>query len=103
MAGGVASSRMMDMLVTDLPQPDSPTMARVWLGNSEKETPSTAQAIVPSVEKWVFNPETSSSGVSTFFHSLLLVLGSMASRMDSPMMLYESTVRKIMMPGGSAS
>src|SRR5271168_3055811 len=36
-------------------------------------------------------------------HSVLLSLGSIASRKPSPMMLYANTVKKIMSPGAIAS
>ena len=41
---------MMDRLVTDLPQPDSPTTPTVLPMGTSKETPSTART-VPTSEK----------------------------------------------------
>jgi hypothetical protein len=41
-AGGMSSRRMIVSAVTLLPEPDSPTMPRVWPLPSEKSTPSTA-------------------------------------------------------------
>ena len=48
----------------DLPQPDSPTMARVSPGATEKETPSTARTMPSRVKKCVFRPSISSRGAS---------------------------------------
>ena len=45
--GGLGTSRMIDSDVTDLPQPDSPTMPSVSPGASEKLTPSTAANTLP--------------------------------------------------------
>ena len=47
-AGGMSRRRMIDRLVTLLPQPDSPTMPRVSPGMIEKLTPSTAR-MTPSI------------------------------------------------------
>ena len=45
--GGLGTRRMIDSDVTDLPQPDSPTMPSVSPGASEKLTPSTAANTLP--------------------------------------------------------
>ena len=48
--------------VTDLPEPDSPTIETISPGSTENETPSTACTIPSSVAKETFSPDTSSSG-----------------------------------------
>src|SRR4051812_10089716 len=60
--GGEAIRRNMESEVTLLPQPDSPTMASVSPGATEKETPSTARTTPSRVKKWVFSPSISSKG-----------------------------------------
>ena len=45
--GGMGMRPMMLCTVTDLPQPDSPTMARVLPRSKEKETPRTACTVPP--------------------------------------------------------
>ncbi len=62
--GGLGISRMIDSDVTDLPLPDSPTMASVSPRFSVKLTPSTARATSPSARNQVFRSSTSSSGGS---------------------------------------
>ena len=47
--GGVGTSRMMDSEVTDLPLPDSPTIAKISPAETVKLMPSTACATAPSV------------------------------------------------------
>ena len=49
-------SRITDMAVTDLPQPDSPTTHSVSPASTCKSTPSTACSQPSSVLKWVFRP-----------------------------------------------
>ena len=61
--GGSGISRRMDMAVTDLPQPDSPTMASVSPAFTWKETPSTARLMPSGVRKWVWRFSTSSRGM----------------------------------------
>ena len=46
--------------VTLLPQPDSPTIPRVWPFSTEKLTPSTALTMPSSVRKCVLRSRTSS-------------------------------------------
>ena len=60
--GGSGISRRMDMEVTDLPQPLSPTIATVSPALTEKETPSTARLTPSGVRKWVCRFSTSRSG-----------------------------------------
>src|SRR5215211_278926 len=60
---------MMARLVTLLPEPDSPTMPRVWPGSSEKLTPSTALTTPSSVSKWTLRSRTSSSAMPTSHHA----------------------------------
>src|SRR5437868_4443787 len=50
--------------VTLLPEPDSPTMPRVWPLSTLNETPSTARTTPSSVLKYVFRSLTSSSAIS---------------------------------------
>src|SRR3954466_13471843 len=57
--GGSAISRISDIEVTDLPQPDSPTMASVSPALTWKETPSTARLTPSGVRKWVCRFSTS--------------------------------------------
>ena len=57
--GGFGTSRMMESDVTDLPQPDSPTMPSVSPGASTKLTPSTAANTLPPERNSVRSPLTS--------------------------------------------
>src|SRR5256884_7018804 len=57
--------RMTLRAVTDLPQPDSPTMPSVSPGVRSKETPSTAFTVPSLVEKTVCRSRTSRSGCVT--------------------------------------
>src|SRR5579864_8552244 len=59
-------SRMMLSAVTDLPQPDSPTMPSVSPGFSSKETPSTALTMPSLVAKTVCRSWTSSRGAANW-------------------------------------
>src|ERR1700730_8019347 len=61
--GGLGTSRMMESEVTDLPQPDSPTMPSVSPGASEKLTPSTAANTLPPERNSVRRSRTSRRGV----------------------------------------
>src|SRR6476620_9345015 len=69
--GGSAIRRRMDIEVTDLPQPDSPTMATVSPASTWNEMPSTARLIPSGVRKWVCRLSTSSNaiGSETLVHS----------------------------------
>ena len=49
----------MPWLVTDLPDPDSPTMPIVLPRSSVKDSPSTALTRPSSVGKWTFRSRTS--------------------------------------------
>src|SRR5687768_13801807 len=60
-AGGLGIRPMMESAVTDLPQPDSPTMPSVFPRSSEKLTPSTARTSPSRVKKCVDRSVTSSS------------------------------------------
>ena len=51
--------RMIDRPVTDLPEPDSPTIASISLAPTLKLTPSTALSVPSGVVKLVFRPRTS--------------------------------------------
>ena len=62
--------RMIDIAVTDLPQPDSPTTPRRSPAFTLKETPSTAFTTPSSVEKYVLRSSTLSKGSATFLLSL---------------------------------
>src|ERR1051326_7858379 len=63
-AGGVGSSRTIESAVTDLPQPDSPTMPSVRPASTLKLTPSTACTTPSRVKKCARRSVTSSSGMS---------------------------------------
>src|SRR5580698_3727493 len=69
--GGSGISRISDIAVTDLPQPDSPTIASVSPSLTWKETPSTARLMPSGVRKWVCRFRTSSNAIAlqAFRHS----------------------------------
>src|SRR5215831_1002375 len=69
--GGDAMRRSTDSEVTLLPQPDSPTTARVSPGATAKDTPSTARTMPSRVKKWVFRPSISSSGTGLGINVIL--------------------------------
>ena len=78
------------MEVTDLPQPDSPTIATVSPALTWKLSPSTARFTPPSgVRKWVWRFSTSSRAMSG--QILLAARGSSASRRPSPSRFTAST------------
>ena len=56
------SSRMIDSMLADLPDPDSPTMPINFPGATEKLTPSTARTSPTLVKNEVRSDLTSSSG-----------------------------------------
>src|SRR3954463_8211038 len=56
-------SPMIVRQVTLLPEPDSPTIPRVWPLSTENETPSTARTTPSSVLKYVFRSLTSRRGI----------------------------------------
>ena len=58
------SSRMIESAVTDLPDPDSPTMATTSPRSTVKLTPSTARTMPRAVANWVCRSSTSSSGAA---------------------------------------
>src|SRR6185436_17616101 len=58
---GGSIRRMIESAVTDLPLPDSPTIASVPAFGIEKSTPSTARITPPCVWKDVRRPRTDSS------------------------------------------
>src|SRR6185295_5519101 len=60
--GGLAIRRMTESPVTDLPDPDSPTITRVSPLAMAKESPSTARSLPPSVANSTWRSSTSSSG-----------------------------------------
>src|SRR6185437_2310615 len=60
--GGTGRRRMIDSAVTDLPQPDSPTIPSVLPLSTVRSTPSTARTTPARVKKWVRRSSTSSSG-----------------------------------------
>src|SRR5439155_21439992 len=63
-------SPMIERQVTVFPEPDSPTMPRVWPFSIEKLTPSTALTMPSSVRKCVFRSWTSSSATLCVLVSL---------------------------------
>jgi hypothetical protein len=64
-AGGCGSKLMIESAVTDLPQPDSPTMPSVFPGSTVKLTPSTARTIPSRVKKCVWRLSTSRSATTS--------------------------------------
>ncbi len=87
--GGSWISRRIDIEVTDLPQPLSPTTASVSPASMWKDRPSTARTTPSAVPKWVCRRSTSSSAMR---QSLLAMRGSSASRSPSPSRFTASTV-----------
>src|SRR6478609_6584058 len=63
--GGSGISRISDIEVTDLPHPDSPTMASVSPSLTWNDTPSTARLMPSGVRKWVCRFSTSSNAITT--------------------------------------
>src|SRR5262245_60816362 len=63
--GGIGTSLRMDMAVTVLPQPDSPTTPTVSPRAMLRSTPSTAWTMPSSVAKCVFSPRISRSASPT--------------------------------------
>ncbi len=53
---------MIERANTVLPEPDSPTMPRVWPWSTDSETPSTARTVPRLVRNEVCRSSTSSSG-----------------------------------------
>ena len=96
--GGLGISRMIDRFVTDLPDPDSPTMPSVSPRARSNDTPSTALTTRPSSSKYVRRLRTERSGQRQPF----LICGSSASRRPSPRKLSENSVIAIVMPGHSS-
>ncbi len=74
-------SPMIESAVTDLPQPDSPTIPSVWPRSTEKLTPSTARTTPSRVKKCVCRSRTSSRAMTYVSR----VRGSSASRRPSAM------------------
>src|SRR6476659_1455687 len=68
MAFGSRISRMSDMAVTLLPEPDSPTMPSTLPARMVNETPSTARTIPSSVRNETCRSRTSRSGSSGNAH-----------------------------------
>ena len=62
---GSLISRMIDIIVTLLPEPDSPTIPSTSPGETENETPSTARTMPSSVRKETCRSLTSRSGSVT--------------------------------------
>ena len=90
---------MIDSAVTDLPQPDSPTIPSVWPGSIENEIPSTARTTPSRVKKCVFRSLTSSTGSPAAMAYVSLVRGSKASRSPSAMKFAQSTSVAIAIDG----
>ena len=65
MALGSLIRRITDIIVTLLPDPDSPTIPSTSPGETENETPSTAPTLPASVRKVTCKSRTSSSGSVT--------------------------------------
>src|SRR5215471_12461785 len=62
--GGSGIKRSTDMAVTDLPQPDSPTIASVCPASIASERPSTARLMPSGVRKCVCRLSISSSAMA---------------------------------------
>src|SRR3954451_3276059 len=60
--GGDGTRRSTDSAVTLLPQPDSPTIAKVSPGMTWNDTPSTARTMPSRVKNQVLRSATSSNG-----------------------------------------
>jgi hypothetical protein len=98
--GGQAISRRIDIAVTLLPQPDSPTTARVSPASTWIDTPSTARVMPSRVKNQVFRSWISSSAPGfgelglpeSGIYSFRARRGSSASRRPSPSRLTASTV-----------
>ena len=58
------NSRMIESAVTDLPEPDSPTMATTSPRFTVKLTPSTARTMPRVVVNWVWRSSTANSGAA---------------------------------------
>src|SRR5262249_33999009 len=63
--GGSGISRRIELAVTDLPQPLSPTIASVSPSSTWNETPSTARLTPSGVRKWVCRFSTSSNATGS--------------------------------------
>src|SRR5690606_14083382 len=85
--GGVGMRRITDRLVTDLPEPDSPTTARVSPRSRWKLTPSTALTVPSAVSKYVLRSTTSSS-------LSLLAIYAYTPRRETAQALAASAARK---------
>ena len=86
-AGGFGIRPMIESAVTDLPQPDSPTIPSVLPFSSEQLTPSTARTVPSRVKKCVRRSLTSRSAIVYVSR----VLGSSASRRPSAMKFAQRT------------
>src|SRR5215472_1192931 len=64
--GGWGMRPRMEFAVTDLPQPLSPTIARVSRCSTQNDTPSTARATPSRVPKWVCKFSISSSAIGSW-------------------------------------
>ena len=96
--GGSWISRRIDMEVTDLPHPDSPTMATVSPASMWNDMPSTERTMPSGVPKCVCRFSTSGAvhgPVQLLSHrhqTLFAARGSSASRRPSPIRFTASTV-----------
>ena len=63
--GGCGMSRMIESAVTDLPEPDSPTIPSVVPASTDNDSPLTARTIPSSVANDVARSTTSRSGASS--------------------------------------
>ena len=99
MPGGCGISFINALLVTDFPEPDSPTMASVSPCFKSKFTPRTACTRPAYVLKFIFKFLTSKM-VSAIFHtSYLRSFGSSASRKPSPTALNAKIVNEMKIAG----
>ena len=75
-----AISRRIDIEVTDLPQPDSPTIATVSPASTWNDTPSTARTTPSGVAKWVCRFSTSSRVAAPRLGSAIRAVSPAADR-----------------------
>ena len=112
--GGDGINRKIDSAVTLLPQPLSPTMARVSPGGTANETPSTARTTPSRVKNQVRRSAISRIGVGRGFGAMTTPAagsaiaymrrarrGSSASRSPSPRRFIANTVADRKAPGNS--
>ncbi len=94
-----ASICMMEYAVTDLPEPDSPTIPSTFPRSRLKETPLTALTSPASVKNDVCRSFTSRSCIGCLFLSQPFNFGSKASLRPSPSRFKDNTISDITTAG----